>query len=186
MEQKQTIVLTGFMGSGKSAVGRMLARQLNRPFRDLDQVIEEGEKRSIAAIFRSEGETHFRKLEYAYLKDILSMPALVVALGGGALQQQNVMDLVKKKGIMAYLNVPEDTLFQRLADDRKRPLLRGERGEQLNDRELRAKIHAMLIEREPLYRRADVTLDIAPRWTIRDTTNELIKILTHHAPAVFT
>ncbi len=183
MELKQTIVLTGFMGSGKTAVGRMLAACIDKPFRDLDKVIEDGERRTISDIFKTEGEALFRTLERQYLEQVLKFQPLVLALGGGALQQQAVIRLVQQNGIMVYLNVPQEVLVQRLIGDKNRPLLRNAEGKFLDEPELRKRVCSMLNEREPLYRQADVTLNIEYHWTVRKTTNELIKILSTHAPA---
>lgn len=182
MNQKQAIVLTGFMGSGKSAVGRMIARRLDRPFYDLDKVIEEGEDRVIAEIFRTDGEARFRKLELAYLKKVLNNRPMVLALGGGALQQEAVLQLVRDNGLTIFLDVPEQTLVQRLKKDKKRPLLRDSEGNLHGDDELEEKIRNLLQKRMPLYRTADITIRVSPRWTVFETTDMLIRKLNEYAP----
>ncbi|HXZ26041.1 MAG TPA: shikimate kinase, partial [Nitrospiria bacterium] len=79
------VVLIGMMGTGKSAVGRALAKRLKRPFYDTDRLIEEREGRSITAIFQSNGEDYFRQVESAVIRDVTAKPVGVVASGGGAL-----------------------------------------------------------------------------------------------------
>lgn len=183
MNPKQTIVLTGFMGSGKSAVGRLLSERLGKPFRDLDTEIESGEEMSIPGIFNAKGEAHFRSLELRYLKQLLAASPLVLALGGGALKQQTVAELVQKHGILVYLKVPEDTLVRRLIKNTERPILLNEDGVMPQEPELRQKVRRLLAEREPLYRRCDVTVHVATHWSKDETTNEVIRILSQYAPA---
>ena len=86
-KRKKIIYLTGFMGSGKSTVGAMLARELGWPFIDLDQTIEAGQGMTIRKIFETEGELHFRWLEHAALRELVKSEPAVIALGGGTVVQ---------------------------------------------------------------------------------------------------
>ena len=134
-----TISLTGFMGCGKSSVGRKLSELLCCPFMDLDQVIEEREGRTIPEIFASEGEAAFRAMELDALRNIVSGwerfpkqslpsqamgPSLVVALGGGAVMTAECAEIVHSDTICIYLRASMNTLMEHLScQTDNRPLL---------------------------------------------------------------
>lgn len=139
------IVLIGFMGSGKTTVGKELAVKMGYTFLDTDQYIEERAGMEISDIFSQKGEAAFRELESLVLKEIAGMDHCVVSTGGGLPMREENRTLLKQIGMVIYLNADEETLWSRLADDRSRPLLRGE-----NPRE---KIHTLLSERAPVYGR---------------------------------
>ena len=119
------ISLTGFMGCGKSSVGRELSQLLCCPFMDLDQVIEEREGRSIPEIFSRDGEPEFRRIELEALKHIVGeRPALVLALGGGAVMTAECAEIVHSDTICIYLKASVDTLMEHLSGQNdNRPLL---------------------------------------------------------------
>jgi len=149
------IYLTGFMGCGKSTVGRMLAPALKWRFIDLDKYIEDKEGRTIPEIFAAEGESFFRQLENEALQDIVSMEDVVVATGGGAPCFLNNMQLMNESGLTVYLKVAPEELFLRLGPGKtERPLLAGK-----SDEELIAFIREKLGEREPWYLQAKETAD---------------------------
>ena len=126
------IVLYGPVGAGKSTVGKVLARNLNLPFVDLDHVIETKAGRSISQIMAQQGETACRDMETAALKQIISNKESVIALGGGALLREENRALVESKGRIIFLMAELDTLFGRLrSDSNKRPLLAGDLREKL-------------------------------------------------------
>jgi shikimate kinase len=122
------IYLVGFMGSGKSTVGRLLAHQLGWSFFDTDDEIEAAEKTSIAEIFDSRGEPEFRRLETEVLRQhahwIERGRAAVLALGGGAFAQQENRRLVEDHGVTAWLDCPWDTVLRRVSAASHRPLAR--------------------------------------------------------------
>lgn len=183
MKKKNTIVLTGFMGSGKSTIGKMLATRFGGSFRDLDQEIEKGEGEKIYRIFQKKGEEHFRALERLYFSECISKKPLVLAVGGGAIQQTEIFEYVKNHTILVYLKVPEETLYTRLKKDKERPLLRDEDGLLLDDKKLQEKIRKLLSFREQTYFLADVILTVKPGWTKQETTNHLATLLSEYAPA---
>lgn len=149
------LYLTGFMGCGKSTVGRMLAPALNWHFIDMDSYIEKKEGRTIADIFASEGEIFFRQLENQALQNIASMEDVVVATGGGAPCFLNNMQLMNDSGLTIYLKVAPEELFQRVRMGKtERPLLAGK-----SDDELLTYIREKLEEREPWYQQAMETAD---------------------------
>lgn len=119
----RSIILTGLMGSGKSEVGRALARRLGWRFVDTDAEIEARERRSIPEIFRAFGEPHFRAIERAVVRDAARRGLTVVSTGGGAVLSPANRRLLKNAGPVFYLNAPVDVLLQRLGDDPGRPLL---------------------------------------------------------------
>lgn len=130
----RALFLVGFMGAGKTSVGRMLAEQLNWAFEDLDDRIERREHRTVAEIFRDSGEPEFRRAEHAALRDVLEElqggAVRIVALGGGAFVQQTNAALLKKAGIPeVFLDAPVEELWQRCCKQAheagtERPLLR--------------------------------------------------------------
>ena len=124
------ITLTGFMGCGKSSVGRCLSELLCCPFMDLDAVIEESQGRSIPEIFAAEGEAAFRQMEVEALSRIIEAQQqkgkVVVALGGGAVMTPKCAELVKEKTHCIYLRASVDTLVSHLENEASgRPMLQG-------------------------------------------------------------
>ncbi|MEX0681357.1 MAG: shikimate kinase [Balneolales bacterium] len=186
MGSKLTIVLTGFMGSGKSAVGKSLAHKLQIPFHDLDQEIEKGEQTSISEIFKKGSESYFRTLEFTYLKQFLALPPIVLSLGGGTVQHESVFETIEQNAILVYLKVSEKQLIKRLQYDNKRPMLYDEKGRLLESNKLKERIQSLLAQREPYYQRAAVTVTVDPRWSVAETTNEVIRKLKQYAPAAIT
>ncbi len=186
MDAKTLIVLTGFMGSGKSRIGQGLADRLGLPFHDLDAVIEREVGFPIPEIFKTKGEKYFREMELSCFRNLTGSSPAVIALGGGAIQQDGIRDLLKKYAITIFLDVPLETLFLRLKKDKNRPLLRDQDGNLLDDDRLRIRISEILSKREPIYRTADITLAVRPHWSRNRSTDELITLLKKHAPASFT
>jgi shikimate kinase len=144
------VVLVGFMGSGKSSVGRVLARRFGAPFVDVDERIESAAGCRIRDLFGREGEPAFRVRERAALRDVLSVKGCVVATGGGAFADEENRALLRSYAPVVYLEAAVQTLLDRLAGDLGRPLLRG------GDRE--EVVRELLSRREPGYRTADVTV----------------------------
>lgn len=145
---EKNIVLIGFMGTGKSTVGRILARRLKRSWVDVDQKIEEAENRKIAEIFEKDGEAHFRLLEKEAIQKIASGTHLVITTGGGAVLDPENRTLLKKNGFLIALSAAPETIFQRVRQSRHRPLLKDD---------LLTEIRRLLAEREPFYRQSDCT-----------------------------
>src|SRR3989339_707914 len=144
------VVLVGFMGSGKSSVGRELARRFGAPFVDVDELIESAAGSPIRDLFAREGEPAFREREKAALREALSVKGRVIATGGGAFSDEENRVLLRAYAPVVYLEAAVETLLGRLAGDLGRPLLRG------GDRE--AGVREVLSRRIPGYRTADVTV----------------------------
>jgi shikimate kinase len=121
--------LIGFMGCGKSSVGRELARLLCCPFMDLDEVIEGAEGRSIPEIFASDGEAAFRRMEAEHLQILLDSHNIsaVVALGGGTVMRKECAEMVREKTMCVYLRATVETLVRNLdGESENRPMLSNE------------------------------------------------------------
>ena len=144
----RNIVLIGFMGTGKSSVGKVLAKKMNRTWIDIDQRIEEEEKRKVADIFEKEGEAFFRKLEKEMVKRIAASSDQVITTGGGVVLDVENMQALKKNGVVVALAASAETVFQRVKDSRHRPLLKGDK---------MAEIRRLLEQRKGLYEKADLT-----------------------------
>ncbi len=143
-------VLIGFMGAGKSSVGRAVARRLKAEFLDLDERIESAAGRSVGEIFASQGEGVFREMEKEAIRDAVSVPGRVVAAGGGAFLDPGNRALLKGYAPVVFLDASPEAVIARLSRDATRPLLRG------GDRE--ARVRELLARRRPAYAEADVTV----------------------------
>ena len=148
------IVLIGFMGSGKSTIGKMLAQRLNRPLVDTDQEVENREGITIAKIFEEKGESYFRKIENDVLQSFLkSDTPSVIATGGGAPCFLDGMKYIGKYGYSFYLKVGRMTLLDRIEGDKSRPLA----GHKTKS-ELKQFIDMSLSKREKFYKMANRTI----------------------------
>lgn len=146
------VVLIGYMASGKSTVGRLLASELGIPFVDLDQFIEEREKKSIKTIFSEQGEIKFRKLEYLALSEVLKEnESIVLSVGGGTPCYGNNMQLILEQADHSfYLQMSIPDLVERIAREKEnRPLVKD-----IADEDLPEFVGKHLFERSPFYSQA--------------------------------
>jgi shikimate kinase len=154
------VYLTGFMASGKSTVGPRVASRLGQPFLDLDRLITARDGRAIPEIFAEDGEEQFRILETEALHRTAKTDDLVVALGGGALVDDDNRAFAQEHGVVVYLEVSSETILERVGDEAdERPLLQDEDGRPLPEAEMRARIESMLDDRRPTYEQASHTID---------------------------
>lgn len=169
MDIPQNIYIVGAMGAGKSTVGRQLAKLLDKRFLDCDREIEARTGASISLIFELEGEAGFRKRERAMLDELTRQEGVVLATGGGAVLDRLNRSRLVSRGFVVYLDAPLDVLVGRTAKDRSRPLLQ--------TADVRARLEAILAERDPLYRRvADMVVRTdhrSPRAVARDIVKRL-------------
>lgn len=146
------IILIGFMGAGKTTVGKRLSSELGLVLIDTDQRIEEEQQRSISDIFAAEGEAYFRQLETQQLKKLIQEEQAVISVGGGLPVQSVNQPLLKQLGRTIYLKARKETLVKRLQGSTTRPLLQGGR--------LEEKIASLMEAREAVYEKvADVILE---------------------------
>ncbi len=162
-ERPARIYITGFMGSGKSTIGPLLAGRVAHRFVDLDLSVAEREGKEIPAIFRESGEREFRAMERRELLRLSTQSGIVVATGGGTLSDPESLAIVRGSGVLVYLEVSSGTLISRLHGMRGRPMIAADDGAPLDDDMLRERIASLLVLREPVYRLADITVDADSR-----------------------
>lgn len=166
------IFLIGYMGCGKSSLGRKLAKAGGMEFMDMDSIIEQREGASISDIFHYQGEEYFRDAERALIEELgTAEDDMVISTGGGAPAWQNNMELMNSMGATIYLCRTAQQIASRLSPHgrQKRPKLRG-----LNDEELVAFMTTNMAEREPFYSKAKYCVDCAER-----SDAELIDYILH-------
>jgi len=150
--KNNNIFLVGLMGAGKTTIGRLLARKLNRRFVDADHEIEARTGATIPWIFEIEGEACFRRREADVIRDLSAQQGLVLATGGGAVLDPKSRALLAERGTVIYLRASIGSILQRTAHDKNRPLLQ--------TADPRGKLEQLWTERDPLYREiADLVID---------------------------
>ncbi|MCD8036580.1 MAG: shikimate kinase [Clostridiales bacterium] len=151
--RKENIVLVGFMGCGKTTIGKKLARANDCVFIDMDDEIEKRAGMKITDIFEKYGEAEFRKMETELCEELSVRQGCVIATGGGVIKSEKNMELLKKNGIVLYIKASPEHIYNNIRGDKSRPLLNG--GNKMK------KIRDMMEERRPLYEeRSDVEADI--------------------------
>lgn len=175
--QGRAVFIVGFMGAGKTAVGRVLAQQLGWQFIDLDEQIERVARRSIATIFQTSGEAEFRRLESEQLSKLLATlrpeSAAVVALGGGAFVQEKNAEKLRQANVpVIFLDAPLEELLRRCQAQpgRARPLL---------DHDAEA-LSILYAERRPLYLAAEATVQTSGK-SVEEVAGEVERWLTQSA-----
>jgi len=163
------VYIMGFMGCGKSTVGRLLSELIDWPFIDVDETIVEETGLSIPEIFEKKGEVYFRELEKSGVTRISQQKELVVALGGGAVVNSENWGKISSSGVTVALSYPPEIIDRRLEGKTSRPLM-----DNINRDERLLHISNLMKERESFYRRADLTLhfnvEITPQkvaWMIK-------------------
>lgn len=172
---KPPVILCGMMGTGKSTIGKLLARKLQLPFYDLDSMIEEKAGKVIAEIFEHSGEETFRRIERELLTQFVQTCDGVLALGGGSLQNQHVTDHVKLYGWLVFIDTPANEITKRVLGKSKRPMIDSGNPEKISD-----KIELLLQKRIPLYSQAHITIQAGGKST-ESVTNEIAKMLEMYA-----
>lgn len=165
------IYLVGFMGAGKTTVGRELAARVDAPFFDLDELIESAEKASIKDLFAERGEPYFRKRERDVLRSTRYLEHAVIATGGGTFTFDENIQFIKTEGLSVYLSAPYSLLRSRVGEKAaERPLFRDD-----------VAAHELYNSRMRYYRMADVTIEVREE----ETTNEIVERLLLELPKGF-
>jgi 3-dehydroquinate synthase len=163
------IVLTGFMGTGKTSVGRELCRKLGYQFIDTDVLIEEREGMPVSLIFKRKGEDYFRKIEQSVVDEVSQKSNVVIATGGGVIKNKINVENLCRRGIIVWLKADPEIILKRvMTEGGKRPLLEVE--EPLKE------INKLLTERLPLYKQADASVD-TNYITPEETAQEIMEML---------
>jgi shikimate kinase len=147
----KNIILTGFMGTGKTAVGKELAQLLDMKLIDVDTEIEKTEKTTIDEIFRQSGEQRFRDKETDMIKAVSRNKNVIISTGGGAVLKKENMDILRENGVIICLTATPETILQRTGANSNRPLLQVENPFK--------KIKELLDFRKPYYEKADILID---------------------------
>jgi shikimate kinase len=159
------VFLIGFMGAGKTTVGKVLALRLNYEFVDLDEVIEKGMGMSVQAIFAQVGEAEFRRAESEVLETCREMSRTVVALGGGAYVAAANRELLREVGTTIWLDCPLEVCLSRTGDDPSRPVLGSE-----------PEMKALLDRRRAAYGMADHIVEVGTA-TPEEVAREILKLV---------
>jgi shikimate kinase len=169
------IFLTGFMGAGKTTVGRCLASLLQLPFADLDREIEQRAGATVRVIVEGQGEPWFRRLELEALQALLEMGDTVIATGGGTLTSELGARLIREGGLSVWLNPSFATIVDRIGALGKadRPLFRDE-----------AQVLALYRDRLPAYRKADLTVDVGPDEAPEEVAARIAMLLRERRCAI--
>lgn len=167
-ERPARVVLVGFMGAGKTVVGRRLAKRFGYRFEDMDQRIEARAGSTIAALFETRGEAVFRALEEDEARALVAIPGLVVATGGGAFAQPATRALLQEGALTVWLQCSLEAVLRRIRPDGSRPLA--------GNRDI---MRALLAEREPSYRQADVAVDTSRR-TPQQVVDRILELIDEH------
>ena len=163
------VVLVGMMGSGKTAVGKVLSQWLAVPFLDSDAAIEEAAKATIAEIFARDGEPFFRDREAEVIARLLSGPPAILSTGGGAFIAERNRAAISARGLSVWLDADLDTLWERVRHKDSRPLLRTP--------DPRGTLAALFERRAPIYRLADLHVRTEPGFSVDDTAARVIAAL---------
>jgi len=163
----QNIYLVGFMGTGKTAVGRELAKKKKWQFVDLDDLIELRQKRRICDIFAQEGEPYFRRVEKMVLKEVAKEKKFVVACGGGVVIDKDNIKIMKETGVIICLSATPEVILQRTSGYTHRPLL--------SVSEPKKQIELLFKLRAPFYAQADKTIGTS-KISVKEVVNKIIKL----------
>lgn len=167
MEQMNNIILIGFMGCGKSSLGKYLANKQNLSFKDTDKLIEKQKNLSVQDIFTKYGEEHFRKLETSLIHDLYgNLSNSILSTGGGLPITEGNGELLRRLGVVVFLRTTKDTIKKRLAGDTTRPLLAGDDSD--------TKITTLLNYRTPFYEKIAHIIVDTDNKSFAEIANEIV------------
>jgi shikimate kinase len=174
------IVFCGFMGAGKSRIGWLTSGRLGYRFEDLDEIISKSEQTSIPDIFNKFGEKHFRELELKYLYQKVCDTDRILSLGGGTLQDQQVVDDIKKENTLVFIAPQFSEIVKRIQGNSKRPLVMNKDGSAKTYNELTDELLILYDKRLVFYEQSDIILRTEPSWDSFQSSNYLIQLLKQH------
>ena len=157
------IYLVGFMGSGKTTIGRELAARIDAPFFDLDELIEAAEQMTIKEVFAQRGEPYFRKRERDLLRSTKHLDAAVIATGGGTFTFDDNIQFIQSEGLSVFLSAPYALLRSRIGRKEDRPLFRDD-----------ISTHELYANRIRYYRMSDITIDVREEETPTEIVERLV------------
>lgn len=161
------LYLVGFMGTGKSTVGRQVAKQLGFQFLDSDHEIERVQGKAVSRIFAEDGEARFRELEREFVEHGHPASRCVIACGGGLVVPPGMLELLRSRGVVICMHAPIETILQRTMHTNHRPLL------QVEDREQR--LRDLYAQREAIYRRTG-TMVLTDSRPLREITGHVMRV----------
>jgi len=164
---RPNLYLVGFAGSGKSTIGRLVARELNYTLLDSDHEIERAQGKAITEIFAEQGEAAFRAMEREFIEHGHPAEGCVVACGGGLIIPDGMLELVRSRGVVVCLHASIGAVLERTSRTNHRPLLQGE------DREQR--LRALYEAREPIYRRTG-TMILTDGRPLREIVAHVLRV----------
>lgn len=167
---KENVVLIGFMGVGKTSLGKLLAAKLGRPFVDLDEKIEHDAAMKIPEIFARYGERFFREMEKKAVREVCARRNIVIATGGGTVKDAENLRLLKNSGVIICLTTEPEEIFRRTERRGERPVLDASREDRLDA------IRKLLTERQEFYSQADFQIDTTS-WSPLQIVNEICDYL---------
>jgi shikimate kinase len=159
------LALIGFMGTGKTSVGRLVAESLDFEYLDTDEMIQSGTGRTISDLFKADGEAAFRALEEKAVAELASRPKVVISTGGGLPTNPKNLASLKTHALVVCLWASPEKIWERVKNQTHRPLL--------HDANPQAKIRELLAAREPFYKQADVLLNTELR-SMREVAQQIV------------
>ena len=167
--------LSGFMASGKSTIGRIVANTLGWDFIDLDEEIEKRENRKITKIFSDDGEEYFRKRETEILREIAIGDKLIISLGGGTLIKPENRDFIERTGKLIFLKTSSQIVYCRLKYKNDRPVLL-KNGEDADENSYIKRIESLMEKRKDFYSNADYAFDTDDD-SVSETVDKIAKVI---------
>lgn len=167
--KRQNIVLVGFMGTGKTTVGKLLAKHMNWCFVDTDQLVEQREGKLIPELFATRGEAYFRSVEVEVIHECMQKSCHIVATGGGSVLNKTNRERMRENGFVVALTAEADTIIRRVKHDKNRPLLHGN---------VEENVRKILAERRDAYHFADLTVDTTYS-NFEETLQTILEAWTH-------
>lgn len=176
MKNTVRLYLTGFMTSGKSTVGPIVANVLGWDFYDLDHEIVKREGKSVNSIFQENGADYFRNIEREMLTELSSKENTVIALGGGAICNEHNLNLTKSTGKIIYLYISPEIIYKRIKNKLDRPVFYDLVEREASKEEFLERINKLLTEREVYYSQADLKFDTSKQY-IGITVDKIVQLL---------